>query len=147
MDVDKKSALCGISIVAAIGVQYNPKKFAPDLDQVLYDISRHFFALFLENDSLDAIKFCVMLTMFNIMGKVSAVLPMTDGSMFLYVRGKLPVDPAKMQADLPAFTEMVRRGRMEEAFNDWFRREVQKGLTETPVLRRPPPELGSGGKS
>ena len=71
---DKKEAICCVSIVAAIGVTYDPNSFDVGLDQVLYDIARHFFAQFLENDGLDAIKICVLLAMFNIMGKGSAAL-------------------------------------------------------------------------
>jgi hypothetical protein len=73
-EADKKAALCGLSIVASIGVAYDPKSFGAGLDKVLYDISRHFFAQFLENDSLDAIKICVLLAMSNIMNKGSAAL-------------------------------------------------------------------------
>jgi hypothetical protein len=80
-------------------------------------------------------------------GKVASVLQMTDGSMVLCVLNKLPVDQAKMQTSLPDFVNAVRRNRQQEAFDDWFRKEAQKGLLETPVFRRPPPELGAGAKS
>ncbi len=79
-------------------------------------------------------------------GKAS-MAPMEDGAMVLYVKNKLPVDQVKMQQDLPAFMVAVRQRRQQEAFDDWFRREAQKGLIDTPVFRQPPPELGSASKA
>jgi hypothetical protein len=80
-------------------------------------------------------------------GKVSLVVPMEDGSMVLYVRGKLPVDVAKMQEEMPGFINYVRQKRQQEAFDDWFRKDAQKGLMETPIFRQPPPQLGSAPKA
>ena len=67
--------------------------------------------------------------------------------MVLYVKNKLPVDLAKMQQDMPAFMNAVRQKRQQEAFDDWFRKEAQKGLVDTPVFRQPPPEMGSTSKA
>ena len=79
-------------------------------------------------------------------GKAS-LAPMEDGAMVLYVKNKLPVDLAKMQQDMPAFMNAVRQKRQQEAFDDWFRKEAQKGLVDTPVFRQPPPEMGSTSKA
>jgi hypothetical protein len=87
-------------------------------------------------------------------GKVS-LAPMEDsvptrgegGALVLYVKNKLPVDQAKRQEELPAFMGAVRQKRQQEAFDDWFRREAQKALVDTPVFRQPPPELGSASKA
>ena len=44
------------------------------------------------------------------------------------MKSKVPLDEAKITATLPAFLNAVRQSRQNEAFNDWFRREAEKGL-------------------
>jgi hypothetical protein len=76
-------------------------------------------------------------------GKISPAQQASDGFFVLYVKAKLPVDQAKMQADLPNFVNSVRRGRQQEAFDEWLRRESERGLRETPIFQPPPPNMGS----
>jgi hypothetical protein len=76
-------------------------------------------------------------------GKISPALQATDGFFVLHVKAKLPVDQAKMQADLPTFVNSVRRGRQQEAFDEWLRRESERGLRDTPIFQRPPPNMGT----
>ncbi len=77
-------------------------------------------------------------------GKASPLIPTAEGFLVLYVKEKLPLDQAKMQQDLPGFTAAVRRSRQQEAFDDWFRREAERGLRDTPIAQPAPPALGSG---
>lgn len=79
-------------------------------------------------------------------GKVSMPQPTANGAMLLYVKAKLPLDQAKMQADLPTYLNAVRRNRQQEAFDAWFRREAEKGLRNIPALQQPP-QLGSAANS
>jgi hypothetical protein len=37
---------------------------------------------------------------------------------------------------LPNFITSVRQSRQTEAFNDWFKKEAEKGLRDTPLLRQ-----------
>ena len=69
------------------------------------------------------------------LGKVSPFQMTTDGGIIVYVKSKLPLDEAKMNTSLPAFANYVRQSRQNEAFNDWFRREAEKGLRDTPLAR------------
>ena len=47
-----------------------------------------------------------------------------------------------MNASLPAFANAVRQSRQNEAFNDWFRKEAEKGLRDTPLARQQaPPDM------
>lgn len=77
-------------------------------------------------------------------GKVSQFQFTGDGGMVLYVKAKLPIDQAKMDADFPRYLSSLRSSRQSEAFNDWLRREAEKGFRDTP-LNRPatPPAMGS----
>jgi hypothetical protein len=82
-------------------------------------------------------------------GKSSGMVPTHEGAMIVYVKAKLPVDEAKMQADMPNFLGFVRRRMQDEAFNNWFNREAERGLRDTPLARerqqqRPPPAMGPG---
>jgi len=76
-------------------------------------------------------------------GKVSPFSSTPDGGAIIYVKAKLPVDPAKLQADLPDFVNYVRQTRQNEAFNEWFRRQAERGLRDTP-LAAPKPAPPSG---
>jgi len=81
-------------------------------------------------------------------GKVSPFQPTFEGGGLVYVKARLPVDQAKMQADLPDFVNYVRMNRQSEAFNDWFRRQAERGLQDTPLGRpRQNPVLSGTSKS
>ena len=81
-------------------------------------------------------------------GKASPFQMTTEGGLIVYVKAKLPLDEAKMNSTLPAFANAVRQSRQNEAFNDWFRKEAEKGLRDTPLARQqPPPAMGSGPKA
>lgn len=83
-------------------------------------------------------------------GKASDFKDTEQGGLVLYVKARMPLDPAKMQAELPNFVNYVRSRRQEEAFEAWFRKEAEKGLRDTPLGRQqqPPPAIGPGaGKS
>ena len=61
------------------------------------------------------------------------------------LEAKLPLDETKITASLPAFMNAVRQNRQNEAFNDWFRREAEKGLANIPAFRQQtPPSLSPG---
>ena len=77
-------------------------------------------------------------------GKVSSFQPTSSGGMILYVKAKLPPDPAKMNTDLPGFVDNVRQTRQNEAFQAWFRKQAERGLRDTPLgWPKPTPALGS----
>lgn len=79
-------------------------------------------------------------------GKVSPFVPTADGGIVMFVRERLPIDEAKMNEQLPAFSQYVRQSRQSEAFNDWFRREAERGLRDTPLARpQTPPDLQQQG--
>ena len=72
-------------------------------------------------------------------GKPGEFYPTTTGGFVMFVQSKLPLNEAKMQSELPAFTTRVRRARENEAFNNWFQREAERGLRNVPAFRQPPP--------
>ncbi len=77
-------------------------------------------------------------------GKVSNFQMTPEGGVVVYVKAKLPLDEARMKENLLAFTRAVRQNRENELFNEWFRREAQKGLSQIEVFRQPtPPNIGS----
>lgn len=77
------------------------------------------------------------------LGKPSNFQMTPEGGVILLVKSKLPLDEAKMNASLAGFTRAVRQNRQSEAFNEWFRREAEKGLRDTPLARQQqPPNMG-----
>ncbi len=78
-------------------------------------------------------------------GKAGPPLPTSDGFVVLYVNEKLPLDQAKMDKDLPNYVAAVRRSRQQEAFDDWFRHEMERSFSGTPLNQPAPPALGATG--
>ncbi|KAH6988735.1 hypothetical protein EDB80DRAFT_175252 [Ilyonectria destructans] len=70
----RKSAICCLAAVAAVGVQYNADDFEVGMDGVFYDVAKHFFEDLMEEQPLDAIKACTLLAMYNIMNKATVSL-------------------------------------------------------------------------
>ena len=75
-------------------------------------------------------------------GKLSMPQPTPEGAMLLFIKTKLPMDTAKMRAELPDYMNSVRRNRQQEAFDAWFRHEAERGLRDIPALQQTP-QLGS----
>ena len=68
-------------------------------------------------------------------GKVSSFTPSSDGGFVVYVREHLPLDQAKMKAELPEFANAVRQRRESEAFQLWFQREASISLRDLPEFQ------------
>jgi len=78
-------------------------------------------------------------------GKLSSFQPTLEGGVVVYVKEKLPLDETKAQTELPTFTTALRRTRQQEAFEDWFRKEADRALRDTPAMQqKAPPTLGAG---
>jgi hypothetical protein len=69
-------------------------------------------------------------------GKVSEFRSIRFGGIVVHVKSVLPIDDAKMKADLPGFISYVRQSRQREAFDAWFRKELSKGITSAPLLEQ-----------
>ncbi|HEX5218001.1 MAG TPA: SurA N-terminal domain-containing protein [Verrucomicrobiae bacterium] len=72
-------------------------------------------------------------------GHMSQLQPSFDGAYAVFVQEKLPLDEAKLAANLPTYERSVRQTRRAEAFNDWFRNEAEKAFREVPYFQRPSP--------
>jgi hypothetical protein len=69
-------------------------------------------------------------------GKASGFMPTHAGGAIVYVRERLPLDPAKMKADLPDFSKAVRQERESDAFQLWFSREASPALRDIPAFQQ-----------
>jgi hypothetical protein len=78
-------------------------------------------------------------------GSASGLKFTSDGGFIVYVESQVPVDEARMQQELPQYTQFVRRSLEGEAFSAWFSQEAQVGLSQTPLGRTPPPQLSPPG--
>jgi len=65
----------------------------------------------------------------------SSFVPTRDGGFVVHVRQRLPIDEAKMRAQLPEFSNVVRQRRQNEAFELWFNREASAALRDIPAFR------------
>jgi parvulin-like peptidyl-prolyl isomerase len=79
-------------------------------------------------------------------GQVSSFTPTGDGGFIVFVQAKLPLDEVRMKADLPEFARAVRQTRKGEAFNEWFRREAEKGFREVPYFHQQQSQLSGAPK-
>jgi parvulin-like peptidyl-prolyl isomerase len=69
-------------------------------------------------------------------GKASVFIPTADGGFIVFVQAKLPLDEVKRKADLPAFMNSLRQARLNEAFNEWLRREADRGFRDIPYFNQ-----------
>jgi hypothetical protein len=76
-------------------------------------------------------------------GKASGLVPTRDGAMVLFVKALLPIDEAKAAKELPDFLRQERGMRQNEAFNEWFSKEAQRALRDTPVFQQASPQMKS----
>jgi hypothetical protein len=61
-----------------------------------------------------------------------------DGAYVLYVQRELPVNEARMRADMPDFLKTVRQVLRQEAVNEWFNREYPRAMRESALFRAGP---------
>lgn len=76
-------------------------------------------------------------------GQVGPVLPSADGAAVVYVQAKLPVDEAKMRANLAEFTRSVHQVRRSEVFNEWFRHEAERVFPSLPYFQQKQAQMQS----
>jgi hypothetical protein len=69
------------------------------------------------------------------MGAASPFFPTDDGGFVLYMQSRLPIDEAKMAADLPDFTARLRENRAEQAYYAWRQHEANHELRNTPLAK------------
>ncbi len=69
-------------------------------------------------------------------GKASGFHPTRTGGFVVFVQQQLPVDEAKMRAELPEYLKAVRQQRQNEAVNFWYRKEAEKSLRDTFIQKR-----------
>ena len=80
-------------------------------------------------------------------GKSSGFVPTREGGLVVFVQQRLPVDDARMRADMPEFLKAVRQARQNEAINFWYRREADKSMRDTLIQTRPAALPRSQGRS
>ncbi|KAL6405769.1 hypothetical protein AUP68_10907 [Ilyonectria robusta] len=85
----RKTAICCLATVAAVGVQYNTDDFEVGMDGVFYDVAKHFFENLMEEQPLDAIKACTLLAMYNIMTKATVSLAYIEVGLSMSKRHNL----------------------------------------------------------
>ena len=68
-------------------------------------------------------------------GQLTPMMPSSDGVFIALVQAKLPLDEAKMRANLATFARSVHQVRRSEVFNEWFKREAQKAFSTVPYFQ------------
>ena len=68
-------------------------------------------------------------------GQASALLPAqpaSEGGFILYAKAHPPVDEARLKTELPEFINQMRVYRQNEAFQQWFRKQVDQAKVAAP---------------
>jgi hypothetical protein len=68
-------------------------------------------------------------------GQASAFLPAqpaSEGGFILYAKAHPPVDEARLKTELPEFINQMRVYRQNEAFQQWFRKQVEQAKVASP---------------
>ncbi|HHY86341.1 MAG TPA: hypothetical protein GYA07_12550 [Verrucomicrobia bacterium] len=69
-------------------------------------------------------------------GQASGFSATRDGGVIVYVKEDLPVDEAKLTAELPTFLRYLQQQRRQAAAELWFQREASAALGNIPALQR-----------
>jgi peptidyl-prolyl cis-trans isomerase D len=69
-------------------------------------------------------------------GTSSGFQPTIEGGLVLYVKSKQPPDETKIKAELPQFLSSTRQTRQNEVFNEWFRKEFDRTMRDTPLYQQ-----------
>jgi len=65
-------------------------------------------------------------------GQASQFLPVSEGGFIVYLKEKIPVSGAQVNAELPDYFAKLRMYRQNEAFNGWFRKEAEQARLTLP---------------
>jgi len=70
-------------------------------------------------------------------GELSRFIPLMDGGLVVYMRDRQPVPEDKVKEELPDYLAKLRMYRQNEAFNQWFRKEVEQARVQLPQKEQP----------
>ncbi|MCI0748124.1 MAG: peptidylprolyl isomerase [Verrucomicrobia subdivision 3 bacterium] len=73
-------------------------------------------------------------------GDVSGIIPTFEGAMVVYLKERKEPEESKVKAELPEFLARLRLYRQNEAFNQWFRKQVEQARV---VIPQPPAPAGA----
>lgn len=60
------------------------------------------------------------------LGQTSQFIPTSEGGFVVFVQGKLPLDQAKQEKELPSYLNSIRQQRQNEVINSWLLTEAQR---------------------
>ena len=64
-------------------------------------------------------------------GKASYLVLTREGGLVVFVKSRTPVADAELKQELPGFLANLRQAEQYDAFNDWFRRQLEVSRIET----------------
>lgn len=59
------------------------------------------------------------------MTSMSSGMPQMEGGYIIYVKSRPAVDESKLKEQLPSFVNQLKVGRQNEAFQQWFRKQIE----------------------
>ncbi|HOY57080.1 MAG TPA: SurA N-terminal domain-containing protein [Verrucomicrobiota bacterium] len=68
-------------------------------------------------------------------GKPTDALSTRDGGLVLYVKERVPVTDAELKEELPGYLAKLRQTAEYQAFNDWFRKQVEQSRIDTGLVK------------
>lgn len=64
-------------------------------------------------------------------GKTSGLIPVRDGAMIVHLKTRTPPNEETLNRELPKFLADLRRSEQFDAFNEWFRKQVELSRIDT----------------
>jgi hypothetical protein len=77
--------ICCLMTIAAVGAQYEHGNYELQTDTAFYDIAKHYFDDIVNQEGLDAIKVCILLSMYNVFEKSMVALAYIGKSFNKYL--------------------------------------------------------------
>ncbi|KAH7367493.1 hypothetical protein B0T11DRAFT_54143 [Plectosphaerella cucumerina] len=119
-DHDEAAIAC-LAAVAAVGARYHRAKLSKNTSQTLYDVARYHLDKAIDSRPLDAIRCCVLLTMYNFMVKSTVALVYVEIGLNMARRqGLYARDPRDTTLTIQRWTEYRKAWRTLLCLSSWI---------------------------
>ncbi|KAF3026713.1 hypothetical protein E8E14_014721 [Neopestalotiopsis sp. 37M] len=113
--------ICCLMTIAAVGAQYEHGNYELQTETAFYDIAKHYFDDIVNQEGLDAIKVCILLSMYNVFEKSMVALAYIEVGLSLSRQYQMVLEQRKRpDSQLGALSESKHIWRTLVFLSSWL---------------------------
>ncbi|ETS82890.1 hypothetical protein PFICI_04766 [Pestalotiopsis fici W106-1] len=113
--------ICCLMTIAAVGAQYEHGNYDLQTETAFYDIAKHYFDDIVNQEGLDAIKVCILLSMYNVFEKSTVALAYIEVGLSLSRQYQMVLEQRKRPDSQPgALSESKHIWRTLVFLSSWL---------------------------